>query len=1041
MRRRGIVFLLAGMIVGFGIYNANQAEDPKPPAKLPPVAERKIDFIKDVQPIFAASCYSCHGSKTQEAGLRLDARKAALDGGDGGRVILSGKSADSSLIHNVAGLDPDSLMPPKDEGKSLTAEQIGILRAWIDQGAQWPDSVATPKNAEPWRKHWAFQPIVRPEVPAIQNTAWSRNPIDAFILKKLESEGIQPASPASRPTLIRRLSLDLLGLPPTPEEVEEFVYDERSDAYQRLVERLLESPHFGERWGRHWLDLARYADSDGFEKDRPRPWAWRYRNWVIDAVNADMPFDQFTIEQLAGDRLPNPTLDQKVATGFHRNTLTNTEGGTDQEEDRVKQVVDRVNTTGTIWLGMTVGCGQCHSHKYDPLRQREYYGLFAFFNSDKQVDIPAPLPNELAAYNVVKSKFDAEMAPLAAAVAAFEKDQLPGRHAAWEKQLAASTSPLGWTVVAPTSFISAGGGTFSKQEDKSLLVGGVNSTKDVYTVVLNTKLKQVTGIRLEVLADSTLPKNGPGRADDGKFVLSELTVTAAPVGDPTQAVPLTLQNPTASAASNKFPVTAAIDGKDDTGWSVGGNDKNTEPRIARFEIKEDVKFDRDVILVFTIKQLGGDKSTLGRLRLAATGVERAKIPRLIPDRILNVLTIAAARRSPEQGKLIDEYYRGLDPEFVKLTAAVNAQAAKEPKFPPTTAQTLVETEKPRKNYFFNRGDFLQKGEEVEHHTPEFLHPIKIAGTTPSRLDLARWLTAPENPLTARVTVNRIWKNLLGTAIVPTEADFGTRGDPPSHPQLLDWLATEMIAQGGWSRKQMIRTIVNSATYRQSSAYRPELITRDPGNSWLARQNRFRLEAEVIRDSFLASSGLLTRTIGGPSVKPPLPADVAALGYAGSLKWKASEGADRYRRGLYIFFQRTVPYPMLVTFDAPESNVTCSRRERSNTPLQSLTLLNDPVFFETAQALGRRISEMQASDKAERLRYAFQLCMARRPTSEELQQLTTLYDEMAKLAGQDAEAAAKLVGDNKIAPDKLSDAAAAVAVARIVLNLDEFVTRE
>jgi len=1040
MRRRGIVFLFVGTMVGLGFYDVNQAEDQKPPAKLPPAAERKIDFIKDVQPIFAASCYACHGPENQESGLRLDARKAAFDGGDGGRAILSGKSADSPLIHNVAGLDPDSIMPPQDEGEPLTAEQVGILRAWIDQGADWPDSVATPQNADLWRKHWAFQGIVRPEVPAIKNTFWVRNPVDAFILKKLESEGVNPAPPASRPTLIRRLSLDLLGLPPTPEEVEEFVYDERPDAYDRLVERLLESPHFGERWGRHWLDLARYADSDGFEKDNPRPWAWRYRNWVIDAVNADMPFDQFTIEQLAGDLLPNSTLDQKVATGFHRNTLTNTEGGTDQEEDRVKQVVDRVNTTGTVWLGMTVGCGQCHSHKYDPLRQREYYGLFAFFNSGKQVDIPAPLPDELAAYNSVKAKFDVEMAPLAAAVAAFEKDQLPERHAAWEKQLAASTGPLGWTIVAPTSFLSTGGSTLTGQDDKSLLAGGVSSVKDVYTVVLNTKLKQVTGVRLEVLADSTLPKNGPGRADDGKFVLSELTVTAAPLGDPTRAVPLTLQNPTASAARDKFPVTAAIDGKDDTGWSVGGNDKNTEPRIARFEIKEDVKFDRKITLVFTIKQLGGEKSTLGRLRLAATGVPRSQIPRLIPDRILDVLTVAAARRSPEQRKLIDDYYRTVDPEFVKLTSAARAQAANEPKFPPTTAQTLVETEEPRKNYFLIRGDFLQKGEEVEHHTPEFLHPLKIAGKTPTRLDLARWLMAPENPLTARVTVNRIWRNLFGTAIVTTEGDFGTRGDPPSHPQLLDWLATEMVA-GGWSRKQMIRTIVNSAAYRQSSAYRPELVTRDPGNTWLARQNRYRLEAEVIRDCFLASSGLLTRTIGGPSVKPPLPADVAALGYAGGVKWKASEGADRYRRGLYIFFQRTVPYPMLITFDAPESNVTCTRRERSNTPLQSLTLLNDPVFFETAQTLGRHVAARRSSDKAARLRYAFQLCMARRPTGDELQQLTILYDEMVTLAGKDAEAAAKLVGDEKIAPEKLAETAAAVAVARIIMNLDEFVTRE
>lgn len=1031
------------ILISFIALNATYAEEESTEPstnKLPAAAERKIDFIKDIQPILAASCYSCHGTDNQEAGLRLDARKTAFEGGDSGSVILKGDSAKSPLIHLVARIDPEMVMPPEGEGDPLTAAQVGLLRAWIDQGAVWPDSVAVPKNAEPWRTHWAFQPINRPDVPPVKNSLWVRNPIDAFILENLESEGVEPSPEASRTTLIRRLSLDLLGLPPTPGEVEEFLYDERPDAYERLVERLLQSKHFGERWGRHWLDLARYADSDGYEKDRPRPWAWRYRNWVIDAINADMPFDQFTIEQLAGDLLPNPTLDQKIATGFHRNTLTNTEGGTDQEEDRIKQVVDRLNTTGSVWLGLTVGCSQCHSHKYDPLRQREYYGMFAFFNSGKQVDISAPLPEELSAYEAAKAKWDQELVPLAAAVAEFEKKHLNARREAWEKQLAKSQGPLGWTILRPVSYASTGGSSLDLQDDQSLLATGVGPTKDVYTIVLNTKLKQITGLRLELLPDSTLPKNGPGRAEDGKFVLSELTATAAPVGDPTQAIPLTFINPRANAAAAKSPITAAVDGKDDTGWSVGGNDKNTEARIAHFEIKEDVNLEREATLVITLKQLGGGKSTLGRLRLAVTGVEREQIVKLIPDPILDLLTIAADRRSPEQQQKIEDYYKTVDEDYLKLTAAVNSHNKQKPQFPPTMAQTLIETEKERKNYLLIRGDFLRRGEEVEHHTPEFLHSLKSVDTTPTRMDLARWIMAPDNPLTARVTVNRIWKNLLGSAIVATEDDFGMRGDQPTHPKLLDWLASEMIAQG-WSRKQMIRTIVNSATYRQSSAYRDELAARDPENDWLARQNRFRLEAEVIRDSFLASSGLLSRKIGGPSVKPPLPADVAALGYAGSIKWKESAGESRYRRGLYIFFQRTVPYPMLVTFDAPDSNVTCVRRERSNTPLQSLTLLNDPVFFETAQALGRRVMAEFPRDKSARLQRAFQLCMSRRPTSKEFQQIETLYDEMAALAANDTEAAARLIGYEKTEPEKVPDTAAAVAVARIILNLDEFVTRE
>jgi len=1038
--RRCSLFCLLAIVASGAIARGDDDAKAPPATKLPPAAERPIDFIKDIQPIFAESCNDCHGGGEHEGGLRLDARKDALNGGDTGHVILTGKSAESLLIQYVAGAVPDKLMPPEDVGDPLTAKQVGLLRAWIDQGANWPDSVAVPEGGDPRSDHWSFQPITHPEPQPVKNNLWVRNAIDAFILSKLEAEAVEPSPEASRPTLIRRLSLDLLGMPPTPAEVEAFVYDERPDAYEQLVERLLASKHFGERWGRHWLDLARYADSDGYEKDRARPWAWRYRNWVIDAINADMPFDQFTTEQLAGDLLPNPTLDQKIATGFHRNTLTNTEGGTDKEEDRIKQVTDRVNTTGTVWLGMTVGCAQCHSHKYDPLLQREYYGLFAFYNSDKEENIPAPLPAELAAYNEAKAKFDAEIAPLKKAVAEFKKQQLPQNQAAWEQQLASATGPLGWTLIQPVSFASAGGSTLSPQADKSLLASGVNSVKDVYTVVLNTKQKRVTGLRLEVFADDSLPKAGFGRSDDGTFVLSELTATVAPTGDPTQAKPLTLHNPTASNADTKSPIAAAIDGKDDTGWSIDG-DQKTKRHVAHFEIKDAARFDGDVTLTVTLRQLGGNKATLGRIRIAATDVEPAQVAQLIPDEILDVLTIASDRRTPEQQKTIDTYYGGVDPKFVKLTAAVKEQAAQEPPYPPTLAQTISLTKEPRKNHLLIRGDFLRKGDEISHHTPSFLPELNSPeGHSPNRLALARWLMSPENPLTARVTVNRIWKHLMGQAIVATEDDFGLRGDLPSHPQLLDWLATEMIAQG-WSRKQMIRAIVHSATYRQSSAYRPELVGRDPANAWFASQNRYRLEAEVIRDSFLAASGLLSRTIGGPSVKPPLPADVAALGYAGSVKWKESTGQDRYRRGLYIFFQRTVPYPMLATFDAPDSNSTCTKRERSNTPLQSLTLLNDPVFFETAQSMGQRMMSTHPADITARLQYAFQLCMARRPTAEEFQQIESLYDEMLVQIKQDPEAETQLIGDAKLPAENRAETAASIAVARIIMNLDEFVTRE
>ncbi|QDU23074.1 PSD1 and planctomycete cytochrome C domain-containing protein [Urbifossiella limnaea] len=763
----------------------------EPPA-LPPASAAKVDFDRDVRPILAAHCVGCHGPDKQKGGFRLDDRKSLLDGGNGGAAVVVGKSAESRLIHAVAGVGADAKMPP-GKNAPLTAAQVGVLRAWIDGGAPWAGgAVAAQASGPPRPTHWAFVRPTRPAVPGI-----APNPIDAFILARLRRDGLTPNPEADRATLLRRVTFDLTGLPPTPDELAAFLADATPEAYLTVVNRLLASPHFGERWGRHWLDLARYADSDGYEKDTGRPFAWRYRDYVIRAFNADLPYDRFTVEQLAGDLLPAPTQEQRIATGFHRNTLTNKEGGADPEEFRVAACVDRVNTTATVWLGLTVGCAQCHDHKYDAISQREFYQLLAFFNSDREADIPAPLPGEEETLKPRRAAFDAEAAKLTAAVAEGKAKNLPA---------------------------------------------------------------------------AELAKRQKAAADHAK----------------------------------KAPA-------------------------------------------------------------------------------------------------------------------------------PTPAMTLA-LGPPRPTHVMIRGDFLRKGVRVE---PGHLSAVG-GGAGATRLDLARWLVAAENPLTARVAVNWVWGKLFGRGLVGTPEDFGVQGERPTHPELLDWLACEFVAPAkgeAWSLKALIRTVVLSAAYKRSAAVTPELAARDPLNRLLARQSRLRLEAELVRDNALAVSGLLTRTVGGPSVRPPQPAGISELTYANSARWVESTGPDRYRRGLYTWYQRTSPYPQLTTFDAADGAVCTVKRERSNTPLQALTVLNDPVFVEAAQAFGKRIlTETPGRSDAERVTHAVRLALGRAPTDAERTRLLRLLAEARPAA------AARVVGAYQPAGVPPVDAAAWVLVARALLNLDEFVTR-
>ena len=780
-----------------------------------------MDYDRDIRPVLASHCYACHGPDPEKRKGKL-----RLDRPVGSPTLVE-------IIRRVTSRDDDDRMPPPGKGRPLSPDQVAYLRRWIDEG--------TPRE-----RHWSLIPPRRPPPPSVVNSAWPRNGVDPFILSRLERQGIRPSPEADRATLLRRLSLDLLGLPPSPGEVADFTLDGRPDAYERRVDRFLASPHFGERIGRTWLDLARYADSDGYETDQARPYAWRYRQWVIDSFNRDLPFDQFTIEQVAGDLLPGATVEQKIATGFHRNTLSNREGGADLEEYRVEQVVDRVSTLGTTWLGLTVGCARCHDHKFDPISQEEFFRLFAFLNSAEEVNIEAPLAGELGSHLEARPAFEKTRQDLLGAA----EPELSRLQARWEEGM-----------------------------------------RDAF--------------------------RNPGR---------------------------------------------------------------------------DARWDRSVELLGLIWR-GGQLEGL------------------------SILLRDAGRRTPRETDRLRDYFlkqgsfvyprEFKEHRLSELSSKLEKLAASLPKL--SEAPVLAERPEPRPTTLHLRGDFRRAGAEVGPGTPAVLPPLEVKGR-PSRLDLARWLVSPRHPLTARVAVNRVWQELFGRGLVATSDDFGVRGDSPSHPELLDWLAAEFQSQG-WGVKRLYRLIVTSATYRQSSRARPETAARDPDNRLLGRQNRLRLHAENVRDAALAVSGLLHPAVGGPSVRPPQAASVVAEGHENT--WVESRGPDRYRRGTYTWIQRTTPFAQSVTFDGADPSRCTSRRERTNGALQALTLLNDPVFFEASRALAERTLREERDGPLERIRHAFRSALARDPTEREMEVLLRYWERR---------------GDW-------------VELASVLLNLDEFITRE
>ncbi len=918
-------------------------------------------------------------------------------------------------------------------------------------------------------EHWAFVKPVRSTLPKVKNSSWIRTPIDRFILSRLEKEGLTPSPEADRATLLRRLSLDLIGLPPTIEEVDAFLNDKSPNAYEKQVERLLGSPHYGERWGRHWLDAARYADSDGFEKDKQRS-VWFYRDWVINALNQDKPYDQFIIEQIAGDLLPprkgpEATQDQKVATGFLRNSMINEEGGVDPEQFRMEAMFDRIDAIGKSILGLTIQCAQCHNHKFDPLKQEEYYRMFAFLNNSYEGSVAVYAPEE----EMKRAGLFSRIREIEASL----QERTPDwqmRMAEWEAKV--SKDPLGvaeWTVVRPAvEDISTGGQKYLPLKDGSFLAQSYAPTKHRVKLIAKVDLQNITAFRLELLTDPNLPLGGPGRSTKGTGALTEFEVEAAPAKDEKKVIKVKIVKATAdynqperelepifNDKSNRRrltgPVGFAIDGKDETAWGIdAGPGLRNQPRKAVFVAEKPINSEGGTILSFYLKQNHGgwnsddnQNNNLGRVRLSVTTTSNAEADPL-PAGVRKILSIPREKRTQAQAQTVFSYWRTTVPEF----SEANKQIAELWKQHPEGSSQLVlrEREDARETHLLKRGDFLKPDRVVTPGVPAFLHPLP-ANAPANRLTFAKWLVDRDSPTTARAMVNRIWQTYFGTGLVATPEDFGKQCEAPSHPELLDWLAVELMEKG-WSLKHIHRLIVGSAAYRQSSKVTPQLLERDPDNRLFARGPRSRVEAEIVRDVALHASGLLNPKVGGPSVFPPAP-DFLFLPPAsyGPKPWDESENESRYRRALYTFRYRSVPYPMLQTFDAPNGDAACVRRARSNTPLQALTTLNEALFIEAARALALKTVKEGGSTEASRLRFAFRRVLARGPTEQESAELIGLLNRQRArfIAG---ELNPWNLATNE--PDKpfvlpkgvrMDDLAAWTAVARVLLNLDETITKE
>ncbi len=1011
------------------------------------------DFAADIEPIFRDKCYGCHGEQQQFGQLRLDSRSVATSTGPSGPRIIPHDAQASSVYQRVAGLGEGNRMPM---GGQLSDAEVALIKSWIEDGAVWPEGRGADAALN---QHWAFVPPTRPEEPQLSNGQRAENAIDRFVLARLAAEGLEASPRASKETLIRRLSLDLTGLPPSLEDTQHYLDDTAPGAYGRLVDRLLASPHYGERWGRIWLDAARYADSDGFEKDKPRQ-VWFYRDWVVDALNADMPYDRFVVEQVAGDLLPGAAQQQRVATGFLRNSMINEEGGANPEQFRMEAMFDRMDAIGKAVLGLTVQCAQCHDHKFDPISQRDYYRMFAYVNNSHESTQAVYSADE----DRLRSEIFAEMREIEAGLRELSPDWRE-RMAEWERAEATSQPP--WTVL-DTHIKLGSGEKYEVLPDKSILAQGYAPTRSVVTPEAQMEPGTVRAFRLELLPDPRLPMGGPGRSFRGTAALTEFEVEVAPASDPEEWKALKIARATADVNPEMsildpflFPdkdhkrrilgdVGFAIDGFAMSAWSTDpGPGRRNMPRKAVFELAEPLEIEEPTLVKFKLSMNHGGYNSddnqslnLGRYRLSFTAAENAEADPL--PRHIRELVSRGGQRTPEQEEALFGYWRTTVAEWADANRKIEDLWDK---YPEGSSQLVLdERPMPRMTSILQRGDFLRPTERVQAGVPGFLHPMPERDELPDRLAFAEWLVDRDSPTTARAIVNRLWQGHFGTGIVETSEDLGRQAADPSHPELLDWLAVELM-ENGWSLKHIHRLIVSSETYRQSSRVTPSLLELDPNNRLLARSARFRVDGELVRDIALASSGLLTAQIGGAPVYPPAPEFLfqPPVSY-GPKRWYTENGAQRYRRSLYAFRYRSVPYPVLDTFDTPTGNFACVKRDRSNTPLQALVTLNEPVFMEAARELGRRALDEGGADDPERIDYAFRRVLARAPSDSERSELVALLgSQRERLQAGGLDAAQLAFGEQPSEPEtaagNTAELAAWTAVSRVLLNLDEAITRE
>ncbi len=1028
----------------------------------------RIDFQRQIRPILSDNCFACHGpdEKQRMVGLRLDEREGAFAARPGGPAIVAGNPSSSRLYQRISAKDA-TRMPPPASTKSLNEGQIALIRRWIEQGAD-------------WQTHWSFRPPERRPLPEVKDRAWPRNPIDHFVLARLEREGLRPSPEADRITLVRRLSLDLTGLPPAPAEVDAFLADKSANAYEKVVDRLLASPRYGERMALEWLDLARYADTHGYHIDSHRD-MWRWRDWVVDAFNGNLPFDRFTIEQLAGDLLPSPRREQLLATGFGRNHMINFEGGAIPEEYLVEYVVDRVETTATIWLGLTMGCGRCHDHKYDPISQKDFYRYFAFFNTIAEKGLDGRTGNAEPVLTLTTPHEKSLVDELERSISAREKEMPESRVAAlegaWEKTRKLPTAS-GDRLASHYEFdghladtsggyrhasIARGEVTYGEgMTGRSAGLSGETHVRfrDAFPLDRDQPFSLVVWLRWSnnksMMALASVPEAGGPRGLAIEFDEfeplpdqkrgSRLVIRLAGSG-PEEVIEVRTRALIPQSAWRHIAV--IYDGSAKAAGLKIYVDGKAQP-VETLRDRLSAPFHSAASLDLGNKSLGNPyKGSIDDLRIYSRLLSEEEIDHLaVHEPVRSLLADAGGRRSREQRERLREYFLTRDaPEterrmFSELNQWKAEKARLEKSIP--TAMIMREMSKPRETFLLGRGDYRNQGEKVSPAAPAALPPLE-KDAPPNRLGLARWLVSPSNPLTSRVVVNRYWQMYFGTGLVKTVEDFGSQGEPPSHPELLDRLATEFVSSG-WDVKAMQRLIVTSAAYRQSSRAAPALVERDPENRLLARGARFRLPAETVRDNALAISGLLNGEMGGPGVYPYQPKgvweDIAYGDVYSAQRYTPSGGKDLYRRGMYTFWKRTAPPPALATFDAPDREKCVARRARTNTPLQALVLMNDPTYVEAARALAGRM--IGAGDPARRIELAYRLAVARKPETREVTLLRELARRQLSTYRADPESARRLLAIGESAYDGRLDAvelAAWTTVASAILSLDETITRQ